>query len=133
MNTNQLKKFSCEARNILKKGIKVKIQTLGFNDNGAVPEHLMPQKLQGGTIWNGGQYPEGFYDQWMAIYHRAAEKGIQEVYEEAAYTWFNRLMAIRILQKNGFCEPVLVYTNEAHTPRIVDEARMARLTQIKAG
>ena len=131
MNTNQLKKFACEARNILKKGIRAKIQTLGFNDKGEVPERLIPQKLQGGTIWNGGQYPEGFYDQWMAIYHRVADKGIQEVYEEAAYTWFNRLMAIRILQKNGFCEPVLVYTNEAHTPRIVDEARMGRLPQMK--
>src|SRR5574344_522017 len=131
MNTNQLKKFACEARNILKKGIRAKIQTLGFNDKGEVPERLMPQKLQGGTIWNGGQYPEGFYDQWMAIYHCVADKGIQEVYEEAAYTWFNRLMAIRILQKNAFCEPVLVYTNEAHTPRIVDEARMGRLPQMK--
>ncbi len=131
MNTNQLKKFACEARNILKKGIRAKIQTLGFNDKGEVPERLMPQKLQGGTIWNGGQYPEGFYDQWMAIYHCVADKGIQEVYEEAAYTWFNRLMAIRILQKNAFCEPVLVYTNEARTPRIVDEARMGRLPQMK--
>src|SRR5574344_3003091 len=40
-------------------------------------------------------------------------------------------MAIRILQKNAFCEPVLVYTNEARTPRIVDEARMGRLPQMK--
>lgn len=131
MNTNQIKKFAIEARNILKKGIKAKIQTLGFDDKGQVSEQMMPQLLQGGTVWNGRQYTEGFYHQWMALYNRVLQKGILEVYEEAAYTWFNRLVAIRILQKNGFCEPVLVYTDTARTPRIVDEARMGRLPQMQ--
>ena len=130
MNTNLLKKFACEARNILKKGIRAKLQALGFNDKGQVPDHLLPQLVQGGTIWNGTSRPEGFYHQWMAIHHQVARKGVQVVVEEAAYTWFNRLVAIRILQKNGLCEPVLIYTNEARTPRIVDEARMGRMPQM---
>lgn len=130
MNTNQIKKFACEARNILKRGIAAKITTLGFDVKGNVAESMMPQLMQGGSLWKGELQTEGFYRQWMALYHRVQQKGIQEVYEEAAYTWFNRLMAIRIMQKNGLCEPVLVYTNSARTPRIVDEARMNRMPQM---
>lgn len=53
------------------------------------------------------------------------------MYEEAAYTWFNRLCAIRILQKNNLCSPVLAYADAARTPVIVDEARQGHLPQMK--
>ena len=130
MDTNKLKKFATEARNRLKAGIAAKIITLGFDRNGQVPEHMHPQLMQGGTLWNGQLQTEGFYYQWQALYNRIQQKGIKEVYEEAAYTWFNRLIAIRILQKNNLIEPVLAYVDEARTPRIVDEARMGRMPQM---
>ena len=120
METGKIKKFATEARNKLKAGIAAKIVTLGFNRNGNVPEHLHPQLMQGGSLWNGQLQTEGFYHQWQALYNRVQQKGIKEVYEEAAYTWFNRLVAIRILQKNGLIEPVLAYVDAARTPRIVD-------------
>lgn len=130
MDTNRLKKFATEARNKLKAGIAAKIITLGFDRNGNVPEHMHPQLMQGGTLWNGQLQTEGFYYQWKALYDRIQKKGIKEVYEEAAYTWFNRLMAIRILMKNQLIEPVLEYVDTARTPRIVDEARMGRMPQM---
>ncbi len=130
MDTNRIKKFATEARNKLKAGIAAKIITLGFDRNGNVPEHMHPQLMQGGTLWNGQLQTEGFYHQWQALYSRVQLKGIKEVYEEAAYTWFNRLVAIRILQKNQLIEPVLDYVDQARTPRIVDEARMGRMPQM---
>ena len=130
MDTNRLKKFATEARNKLKAGIAAKIITLGFDRNGNVPEHMHPQLMQGGTLWNGQLQTEGFYYQWKALYDRIQKKGIKEVYEEAAYTWFNRLVAIRILMKNQLIEPVLEYVDTARTPRIVDEARMGRMPQM---
>ena len=131
MDTNKLKKFATEARNRLKVGIAAKIITLGFDKNGNVPEHMHPQLMQGGSLWNGRLETEGFYHQWNALYRRVQQKGIKEVYEEVAYTWFNRLVAIRILQKNGLIEPVLEYVDQARTPRIVDEARMGRMPQMQ--
>ena len=131
MDTNKLKKFATEARNRLKAGIAAKIITLGFDKNGRVPDHMHPQLMQGGSLWNGRLETEGFYHQWQALYSRVQQKGIKEVYEEAAYTWFNRLVAIRILQKNSLIEPVLSYVDEARTPRIVDEARMGRMPQMQ--
>ena len=131
MDTNRIKKFATEARNKLKTGIAAKIITLGFGRNGQVPDHMHPQLMQGGSLWNGQLQTEGFYHQWQALHKRVQQKGIKEVYEEAAYTWFNRLVAIRILQKNGLIEPVLDYVDAARTPRIVDEARMGRIPQMQ--
>lgn len=131
MDTNRIKKFATEARNKLKAGIAAKIITLGFDKNGNAPEHMHPQLMQGGSLWNGQLQTEGFYHQWQALYNRVQQKGIKEVYEEAAYTWFNRLVAIRILMKNQLIEPVLEYVDAARTPRIVDEARMGRIPQMQ--
>lgn len=131
MDTNRIKRFATEARNILKAGIAAKITTLGFDKNGNVAEENKPQLMQGGSLWNEQLQTEGFYYQWMSLYNRIQQKGISEVYEEAAYTWFNRLCAIRILQKNNLCSPVLAYADAARTPVIVDEARQGHIPQMK--
>lgn len=131
MDTNRIKRFATEARNILKAGIAAKIMTLGFDKKGKVAEEHRPQLMQGGTLWNGQFYTEGFYHQWMSLYNRIQQKDINEVYEEAAYTWFNRLCAIHILQKNNLCSPVLQYADAARSPVIVDEARQGHLPQMK--
>lgn len=131
MDTNRIKRFATEARNILKAGIAAKITTLGFDKTGHVAEENKPQLMQGGSLCNDQLQTEGFYYQWMSLYNRIQQKGISEVYEEAAYTWFNRLCAIRILQKNNLCSPVLAYADAARTPVIVDEARQGRIPQMK--
>ena len=131
MDTNRIKHFATEARNILKAGIAAKITTLGFDKNGNVAEENKPLLMQGGSVWNGQLQTEGFYHQWMALYNRIQQIGIKDVYEEAAYTWFNRLCAIRILQKNNLCTPVLAYADAARTPVIVDEARQGRIPLMK--
>lgn len=130
METNKLKKFANEARTRLKSGVEAKIRSLGFDKNGHIQEEAMPKLMQGGTLWQGGFYTERFYHSWMALYERIARKGMQETCEEAAYTWFNRLVAIRILQKNGLCEPVIEFVDEVRTPRIVDDARRGRLPRM---
>ena len=124
MDTSQIKRFAVEARNILKQGVINRIAALGFNSKGEVEERNKPQRLQGNTLFMGQLYDENFYGKWMALYNRVRTKRIKEVYEEAAYTWFNRLMAIRIMEKNGFTEPVLAFDDDRfRIPRIVSNAR----------
>lgn len=125
MDTNKLKKFAVDARNKIKAGVEAKLSTLGFDSQGNVPDFMKPQLMQGGSLWNGQLMTESFYHQWMALYDAVKKHGVHHIYEEAAYTWFNRLVAIRILQKNGIIEPVLTYVDEARTPKIVDDARSA--------
>lgn len=127
MNTSQIKTFAINSRQILKQGVINKISSLGFTPQGE-PVFGLPQKIQGATVYAGKILDESFYDAWMALKHRIEVKGIKDVYEEAAYTWFNRLIAIRIMQKNGYIEPILQYSSEeTRIPRIVAEARAGHI------
>ena len=133
MNTSQIKNFAIQSRNILKTGVIQRIQILGFDANGNLTKGEPTRiDIQGGaTLFAGEIFDGAFYDRWMSLRRRIQEKGVKEVYEEAAYTWFNRLVAIRIMQKNGFIDPVLAYTNEqTRIPRIVAEARAGRVGQM---
>ena len=131
MDTSRIKRFATEARNLLKAGIAAKMTALGFDRKGNVSEEYRPRLVQGGSIWNGQLQTESFYHQWTSLAAHIRRKGINEVYEEAAYTWFNRLCAIRILQKNGLCAPVLDFADAARTPKIVDDARQGHLPTMK--
>lgn len=125
MDTNKLKRFATEARKKIRQGVVHKLLTLGFNARGEADE--FPRKLQGSTLFRGQQLEESFYDQWIALYQAIQKHGLKAVYEEVAYTWFNRFVAIRILQMNGFIDRVLVFDNpDIRVPHIVTEARQGR-------
>ncbi|MBQ2486697.1 MAG: hypothetical protein II518_06535, partial [Candidatus Methanomethylophilus sp.] len=128
MNTSQIKNFAIQSRNVLKAGVLNRIIALGFDMDGNLTVDR-PVKIQGGTVFMGQLREEGFFDAWNALEERIAKHSVKEVCEEAAYTWFNRLVAIRIMQKNGFVEPVMQYASEVtRIPVIVDQARSGRLS-----
>ena len=124
MNTSLLKRFATEARTKVKQGVALMMSQWGFDDNGEVKEE--PILLQGGTLFRQ-QVIEGehiFY-QWQNLHSRIQQEGLQQVYEEVAYTWFNRMIAIKVLSKNGLLEPYLDYTSSEGHPitGIVEQAR----------
>ena len=125
METNQIKKFAQEARKVLLEGIDNKLGLLGFDKQGYIAEEKMPVKGTDHIVFMGKVITDmTFYDKWMSLRERIIEKGIKEVKEEAAYTWFNRFVAIRIMVKNGFTEPILEYQSTSlRMPRIVADAR----------
>lgn len=127
MDTGRIKQFAIESRKILKEGVMQRIRALGFDEQGHTPD--VPEKVQGGTRYQGRMIEnERFYDSWIALNEHIQRVGVKAVYEEAAYTWFNRLIAIRIMQKNDFIEPILSYDNpEIRVPHIVSEARRGHI------
>ena len=132
MDTNRLKRFATEARNILMQGVKNRLQAIGFDLKTGTPSE-MPQKMEGGAVFMGDTVTTDFYSRWMSLYNNICARGIKQVAEEAAYTWFNRFMAIRIMQKQGFISPVLAYeSEEVRVPVIVSEARQGRMPQMTA-
>ena len=132
MDTNRLKRFATEARNILMQGVKNRLQAIGFDLKTGTPSE-MPQKMEGGAVFMGDTVTTDFYSRWMSLYNNICARGIKQVAEEAAHTWFNRFMAIRIMQKQGFISPVLAYeSEEVRVPVIVSEARQGRIPQMAA-
>lgn len=131
MNTNQLKIFATKAREILRRGVLNKLHWLGFDDEGRPIEKERPRVYQGGTAWRNAVYPESFGQQWLALAAHIERRGLREIVEEGAYTWFNRLMAIHILAKNNLCEPILDYS-ETGLPMLVEDARVGRIPEMSA-
>lgn len=128
MDTGKLKKFATEARTNLMDGVRLKLRRLGFDERGHAVK--TPELISGGTIWNGEEYPEEFYAQWTALRDMLLKRGIREVVETAAYIWFNRMVAIRILAKNNLCDAILSNDETTGMPRLLAEARMGRVPEM---
>jgi len=131
MDTNRLKRFATEARNILMQGVAHRFTALGFLPDGNVTEEPLP--MGGGATFMGDTVSEDFYQKWRSLQRVVKAHSIEEVAEEAAYTWFNRMVAIRIMVKNGLIAPVLQYESEGvHIPLLVSEARQGRMPEMTA-
>lgn len=128
METGKLKKFATDARTNLMDGVRLKLRRLGFDERGHAVK--APELISGGTIWNGEEYPEEFHAQWMALRDLLLKRGVREVVETAAYTWFNRMVAIRILTKNNLCDSILGIDDMTGIPRLLAEARMGRVPEM---
>lgn len=131
MNTNSLKRFATVARNLLMQGVHNRLKAVGFNDDGSV--RVEPVATSNSAIFDGQVINDSrFVARWNALRKRiqqlgGGKKGVKAVIEEAAYTWFNRLMAIRILEYNSLAPALLDYENpEIRIPRIVTDARAGK-------
>lgn len=98
MNT---KTFAQLARKILIKGVRDKLRFWGFESKGPVADE--PQPVSGGYMFRGQVFDDPSVPTlWQSLRRAVQHKGLDGVAEEAAYTWFNRIMAIQILAKNGY-------------------------------
>ena len=130
MNT---KTFAQESRNLLMDGVAKKLLYWGFDTNGNVLEQ--PNKLSGGYTFRGDVFDDANVPElWDSLKHAVQQKGIEVVVEEAAYTWFNRMMALRIMVKNGYEQPQLEnVTGMEHTPVILQKARQGHYDFLNKG
>ena len=129
MNTTRLKSFATEARNTLRRGVMNRLLALGFDQDGNVVQE--PTMFEGGAVFMGETISEDFYNKWISLRDRIASHSLREVLEEAAYTWFNRLMAIRIMQKNGLIDPVLDYRSDSvRLPILLTNAQAGNIPTI---
>lgn len=123
MNT---KTFAQQSRNLLMDGVAKKLLYWGFDTKGEVLES--PNKISGGYSFRGEVFDDPNVPQlWEALKTAVQQKEIEVVVEEAAYTWFNRMMAIRIMAKNGYDQTQLEYAEGLeHTPLILQKARQGQ-------
>jgi hypothetical protein len=123
MNTNSIKSFAKEARLLLIDGVLQRLKYWGFNEDGSNDQEL--QSTQGGYIFRGQIYTDTSVPvKWKTLKTRLKDKqAVLDVIEEASYTWFNRLMSIKILEENGYLPTTLDFTEGVRTPMIVQNAK----------
>ena len=123
MNT---KTFAQQARRLLIDGVAKKLLYWGFDTKGNIID--TPQKVSGGYSFRGDVFDDpNVLRLWESLKHAVQHKTIEVVVEEAAYTWFNRIMALRIMAKSGY-EPALLVNTEGleHTPVLLQKARQGQ-------
>ena len=124
MNTNKIKSFAKQARIQLYKGVANQLLFWGFDDKGNV--NAEPEAIPGGFTFRGTVYNDvTTVPRWKKLKEKVekSKESIKDVTEEAAYTWFNRLAAVRILEENNFIDPVLRFQQGSRVPMILQQAK----------
>jgi len=129
MNTNALKSFAKAARIQLVDAVGKQILYWGFSQKGEVENE--PTATQGGYVHRGEPYNDTtVMPKWQRLKEKitANKEAFKDVAEEAAYTWFNRLVAIKVLEENGFIDPFLQFTDGAQSPIALQNAKAGNHT-----
>ena len=126
MDTSDLKPFAQSMRTMLMRGVRQRLRYWGFDD-GPEPTHEV-EPVEGGYLFRGAVHAgEDVPTKWRALKNAVRHHSVDDVVEEAAATWFNRLMAIRILEKNGHEMDVLAYAEGTSQPVLLHNARQGIL------
>ncbi len=122
MDTSGLESFAQTLRTQLLNGVQQRLRYWGVEADGSVDE--APEEIEGGYIFRGEVHNDpGVPKKWRALKNAVNRHDVEHVAEEAAYTWFNRLVAIRILEKNGRRSRTLGYAEDTTQPAILYRAR----------
>lgn len=123
MNKTSLKNFAIAARNVLMENIEKQLEKLGITKNGTVTANSMGSQVEVA----GHLYKKSSYD---ALIRKYDEVGYEELIEECAYTWFNRLIAFAYLEINEYVEEKVVFsTTSKLDPDILDNYMDAEFFQ----
>jgi len=93
-----LRSLAITARKKLEETIKQKAYTFGITENEIKPLTEATNPL----IVNGRIIREREQKQYDHLKNRIQVEGYQKIMDEAVYTWFNRLVAMRYMEVNGF-------------------------------
>ena len=130
MNTSTLKNFAQAARIRLLDDVKNRFLFWGIDKDGDITHRL--ETTTGGFIFRDNVYNDkSIPNKWDNLYSAVKTHSPNDIIEEAAYTWFNRLMAIKILEKNGHTDPVLSYASEdLNEPAILRSAKRGNMPKM---
>lgn len=119
MNTSDLKAYAPKARKDFIAAVTRKAELLGLN-----PAHPATVEQQGDVLLiNGQAYPARIANQRARLETRIAQQGFVVVMEALAYTWFNRLVAIRYMELHGYLDHgyrVLSHPDGGTQPEILE-------------
>ena len=114
MNKTSLKLFAIEARNELMEKMRTRLDILGITKNGIEKAKVVGREVE----INGPLYPRESYNSLVRKYKQI---GYEELVEESAYTWFNRLTALAFMEANEYIDEKMIFNNGLkNEPGIID-------------
>ena len=128
MNKTAIKNYAIWARVQLIEAVKQRAYEYEITENG---ENKADLDTVGGRLLTQAEK-----EQRSQLIQAIRRKGYAQVMEEAAYTWFNRLIALRFMEVNGYLpSKVRVFTDEtgAFKPEIMKQAMSVELEGLDRG
>ena len=126
MDKTAIKNFSVRARKKLIEDIIQKAYELGITENETKQIEVFEGGFRVKGLENSKIYKKYEIDQRAKLISKINEKGLEQVVEEVAYTWFNRFIALRFMEVNEYLPTgvrVLSSIEEGKTePDIIKEA-----------
>ena len=122
MNTKNLNSYAPQARLDFIEAVKARAAKFGIGESEPV-EMMVRDDV---AMIYGEAYPKEAYEQRKRILELIGEKGFEPAMEAMAYTWFNRLMALRYMELHGFLDHgyrVLSHPEGVSSPEILQHAR----------
>ncbi|MEZ7724653.1 BREX-1 system adenine-specific DNA-methyltransferase PglX [Fusobacterium periodonticum] len=114
MNKTSLKLFAIEARNELMEKMRTRLDILGLTKKGIEKAKVVGREVE----INGSLYPKESYNSLVRKYKQI---GYEELVEESAYTWFNRLTALAFMEANEYIDEKMIFNNGLkNEPGIID-------------
>ncbi|HFV9213746.1 TPA: BREX-1 system adenine-specific DNA-methyltransferase PglX, partial [Enterobacter roggenkampii] len=105
MNTNNIKKYAPQARNQFRDAVIQKLTTLGISADKKGTLRIADAEIVGETVRYGQfDYPKSTLTRRDRLVKLAHEQGFDVLVEHCAYTWFNRLCAIRYMEIHGYLD-----------------------------
>lgn len=98
MDKSRVKNFAVSARVKLKEQIKQKAYTFGITKDEIKKVEMFEDAFQ----VNGNKYNKRLLKHRESLVKKINERSFDQVIEEVAYTWFNRLIAIRFMEVNEY-------------------------------
>ncbi|GEL78690.1 BREX-1 system adenine-specific DNA-methyltransferase PglX [Tenuibacillus multivorans] len=99
MNKAELKKFAVEARRDLIDKVSLKAEQYGITKDN---QEVNIEENYGQLIVNGKTFPIEMKHAVHTLQQRLNQVGYDQLIEEVAYTWFNRIIAIRYMEVNNY-------------------------------
>ena len=121
MNTANLKRYAPKARLDFIAAMQKQAANLGIT-----AKHIEPLEVKGDIALIGGRtFPVQIKAARERLVTSVEQQGFAQVMEYAAYSWFNRLCAIRFMELKGYFDHgrrVLSSTHAgSHTPQLLEE------------
>ncbi|HCT3326429.1 MULTISPECIES: BREX-1 system adenine-specific DNA-methyltransferase PglX [Providencia] len=103
MNTNNIKKYAPKARREFMDAVAKRLNTFGITANKKGELQITEANLQGSVLQIGGNSFDGkLAEPRKRIVARSQKLGYAQLIEQVAYTWFNRLCAIRYMEIHDY-------------------------------
>ncbi len=129
MNTNNIKKYAPQARREFMEAVGKRLNQFGVYTNGKNKPLIISEPSFSGSVMqiDGNSFDVGLAQARKRLTIRAERLGFEQLVEQMAYTWFNRLCAIRFMElKSGYLEHglrVLSHPEKTNGFEILDHAQ----------